>query len=64
MGKYKKSYIKIDLKYRLKHGMKNLIYLMDHILCQIFGYFKAHGETTDNTSIRIYINKTEHETKN
>ena len=44
--------------------MKNLIYLMDHILCQILDYFKAHGETTDNTSIRIYINKTEHETKN
>ena len=64
MGKYKKSYIKIDLKYRLQHGMKNSIYLMDHILCQIFGYFKAHGETTENTSIRIYINKKEHETKN
>ena len=30
----------INLKYQLKLGMKNLKYLMDHILCQIFkNYF-------------------------
>ena len=26
----------INLKYQLQHGMKNLNYLMDHILYQIF----------------------------
>ena len=33
----KKSYkIIINLKYQLRHGMKSLNYLMDHILYQIF----------------------------
>ena len=37
MEKYKKSHIKIiNLKCQLHHGMKNLNYLMDHILYQIF----------------------------
>ena len=32
-----KSHTKIiDLKYQLRHGMKSLNYLMDHILYQIF----------------------------
>ena len=26
----------MNLKYQLRHGMKNLSYLMDHILYQIF----------------------------
>ena len=40
--------------------MKNLNYLMDHFLYQIFKIiFKKHGEKTVNPSIRIYINKTE-----
>ena len=43
--------------------MKNLNYLMDHILYQLFmivlDIFKKHGEKTVNPSIRIYINKTE-----
>ena len=44
--------------------MKNLNYLMDHILYQIFKislkiYLKKHGEKTVNPSIRIYINKIE-----
>ena len=35
--KIRKSYIRtINLKYDLQHGMKNLNYLMDHILYQIF----------------------------
>ena len=37
MEKYEKIYIKIiNLKYQLQHEMKNLDYLMDHILHQIF----------------------------
>ena len=32
----KKSYKNKKLKYQLKHGMKNLNYLMDHIPYQIF----------------------------
>ena len=44
--------------------MKNLNYLMDHILYQIFKiflniYLKKYGEKTVNPSIRIYINKIE-----
>ena len=36
-GKIQKSHTKIiSLKYQLQHGMKNLNYLMDHILYQIF----------------------------
>ena len=35
--KYKKIHIRtINLKYQLQHGMKNLNYLMDHILYQVF----------------------------
>ena len=32
----KKSYKNNILKYQLRHGIKNLNYLMDHILCPIF----------------------------
>ena len=43
--------------------MKNLNYLIDHILYQIFKIFqyilKKHGEKTVNSSIRIYRNKME-----
>ena len=47
--------------------MKNLNYLMDHILYQIlrnyFGYvIEKHDAVTDNPPIRIYINKTENRT--
>ena len=36
-GKILKSHTKImNLKYHLQNGMKNLNYLMDHILYQIF----------------------------
>ena len=35
--KYEKSHIRtINLKYQLQHSMKNLNYLTDHILYQIF----------------------------
>ena len=33
---FRKSYKIINLKYQLRHRMKNLNYLMDHILHQIF----------------------------
>ena len=44
--------------------MKNLNYLMGHILYQIFKiilniFFKKNETFTDNPSIRIYINKIE-----
>ena len=44
--------------------MKNLIYLMDHILYQIFKTIlnislKKYREKTDNPSIRVYVNKIE-----
>ena len=43
--------------------MKNLNYLMDHILYDIQDYFEyileKHGEKTVNPSIRIFINKIE-----
>ena len=35
--KYKKNHTKmINLKHQLRHGMKSLNYVMDHILFQIF----------------------------
>ena len=44
--------------------MKNLIYLMDHILYQIFKTIlnislKKYREKTDDPSIRVYVNKIE-----
>ena len=37
MEQYRKIYTEItDLKYQLRHGMKSLNYLMNHILYQIF----------------------------
>ena len=51
----------INLKYQLRHGIKNFSYLVDHILYQIFkiilNILKKHGETV-NPSIKIYIKKT------
>ena len=57
----------INLKYQLWRGMKNLNYLMDHILFQIlrnyFGYvIEKHDTLTENPPIRIYINKIENRT--
>ena len=62
-GKVQRSHIRTtDLKYHLQHGMKNLNYLMDHIL-----YYKTvlnlslkNGENIINPSIRIYGNKIEY----
>ena len=54
----------MNLKYHVLHGMKNLNYLMDPILCQIFKItlnisLKRHGEKINNPSIRRYVNKIE-----
>ena len=54
----------INVKYQLQHGMKNLIYLMDHVLYKdIQDYFeyilKRHETATDNPLIRTYMNKIE-----
>ena len=52
----------INLKYHSCHGMKSLNDLMDYFLYQMFKItlnisLKKHEEKTDNTSIRIYVNK-------
>ena len=54
----------MNLKYHVLHGMKNLNYLMDPILYQIFKItlnisLKRHGEKINNPSIRRYVNKIE-----
>ena len=56
MEKYKKVIIIMNLKYQLQHRMKNLNYLMDHIL---YKTLKQHVEKTVNAPIKIYINKIE-----
>ena len=49
--------------------MKNLNYLTNHILHQVFkiflsiSIFKKHGEKTDNPSIKIYVNPIENRIK-
>ena len=67
-GKILKSHTKmINLKYQLRHRMKSLNYLMDHILYQtfknIFEYIlKKHREDindNNNPSLKICINKIE-----
>ena len=62
-GKILKSNIRItDIKYQLQHGMKNLNYIMVHILYQIllsWIHIKKAWEKTVNPSVRIYINKIE-----
>ena len=63
-GYCKKTHRKINLIYKLQHGMKNLSYLMDLFsVSDIEDYleyiFKKHGQKTDNPAIRIYVNKIE-----
>ena len=64
-GKTQKVHtITINLKYQHLHGMINLNYHMDHIQCQIFKiilsiFKKKHGESVDNPSVQIYVNKIE-----
>ena len=39
--------------------MKKLNYRMDQILCQIFKIISSQEKLTDNSPIRIYVNKVE-----
>ena len=58
MGKCKKSHIRtIHLKYQPQHGMKNLNYLMDHIL--YINIYLENGQKSVNPSIIIYANNIE-----
>ena len=56
-----KSSYKNNLKYQLQHGMINLNYQVDHILCQIFkiilSIFLKNNKSIDSLPIRIYVNK-------
>ena len=47
------------MKYHTPHGMKNLNYRMDQILCQIFKTISGQEKLADNSRIRIYVNKIE-----
>ena len=51
------------MEYQLRHRMKSLKSLMDHILYQIFKIILnislKNGTVTDNPSTMIYINKIE-----
>ena len=51
----------INLKYQFRLGMKNLNYLMAHILYQIFKFTLniSLKTVTDNLSIMVYVNKIE-----
>ena len=56
------SYKKINLKYQLQRGMKNLYYPMDHSLYQIFTIVLSissikHETFTYNPPIKIYVNQ-------
>ena len=58
----KMSYKKINLKYQLQRGTKNLYYLMDHSLYQIFIIILSissikHETFTYNPPIKIYVNQ-------
>ena len=65
MEKYKKSHIiTLNLKYHIQHGAKNMNYLTDNILYQIFKIIsstssKKYETVTDNLPIRIYVSKIE-----
>ena len=61
----KSRIITINLKFQVHRGRRNLNYLIDHILYQMFKIFqvlKKYETVTDNLLIRIYVNKIEHRT--
>ena len=64
-GKTLKTHtITINLKYLHPHGMMNLNYKMDRILCQIFKiilntFKKKHEEDIDEPSVQIYVDEIE-----
>ena len=50
----KKSYENNKFKIQLQHGMKNLNYLMDHILYQIFKIIlKIYQESTEKIQLTL-----------
>ena len=63
--KNKKSHIRtITLKYQLQPGIKNLNYVLDHILYSDIQYYfeyiiKKHEKVANNPPIRIDVNKIE-----
>ena len=61
MEKYKKVIRTMNLKYQLQHGIKNLNYLMDHILYQLFKIlFSMYITRTWRKNYESFnINKTE-----
>ena len=64
-----KCYIRtMNLKYQLQREMKNLNYLMNHILYQIFRIiltlsYKKYGGKTINPSINTYVKKKKTESR-
>ena len=64
-GKIWKNNMKtMNLKYQLQRGIKNLNYLMDHILHQIFNIIssmstKKYETITDNFQMTIFVNQIE-----
>ena len=55
----------INLKFQLQRGKRNLNYLVDHILYQMYKIFqvlKNYETVTGNLLVRIYGNKIEHRT--
>ena len=54
MGKYKKDILRTtNLRYQPQYGMKNLNYLMDHILYQIFNFILSiFKKTWSSTALR------------
>ena len=58
------EYKKAIQKHQPQQGTKNLSYLMDHILYQIFKIIlsvssKKHKTVADDSPIRIYVNRIE-----
>ena len=56
-GKLSKSHIRtINLKYQLQHGLKDLNYLMDHILYQILNIIlNIYYENTEKRLLIFYF---------
>ena len=49
----------INLKFQLRHGIKSLNYLMDHVMYEILFSMYLKKIEVVNLSIMIYVNKLE-----
>ena len=59
-GKMSKTHTKIiNLKFQLRHGIKSLNYLMDHVMYEILFSMYLKKIEVVNLSIMIYVNKPE-----